>query len=53
MHSSRDIRMRHFRLFTAILPALWLGGCMMQSQSRPEEHRAFELRCGADDDGDT
>ena len=37
MHSSRDIRMRHLRLFTAILPALWLGGCMMQSQSRPAE----------------
>lgn len=37
MKSSRDIRMRHLRSFTALFAAMWVGGCMMQSQEPPPE----------------
>ena len=36
MHSSRDILMKS-RFFTAIVATMWLGGCMLQNQSRPPE----------------
>lgn len=36
MHSSRDTRMK-LRFFTAIVAAMGLAGCMVQSQNRPAE----------------
>src|SRR5262245_6086511 len=37
MDSSRDMGMRHLRFGIAVFAAMWLGGCMMQSQSAPAE----------------
>jgi len=37
MRRIRDIRMRYLRSFTALFAAVWAGGCMMQSQSPPNE----------------
>ena len=37
MRRIRDTRMKYLRSFTVLFGAIWAGGCMMQSQSPPNE----------------